>query len=159
MEPALAADEITMTFRGQQGSLEALEGVSLQVGAGEFLCIVGPSGCGKSTLLRVLGGLVRPTSGEVYLGGELLTTPRRQIGFVFQKANLMPWRTVLRNVTLPLEIKGLEAERKLEKTQDNMRQVEGILGEVKRSYEALKTQAGKTESFRNLKEQTFNIGL
>jgi NitT/TauT family transport system ATP-binding protein len=104
------ADEITMTFLGQQGSLEALEGVSLQVGTGEFLCIVGPSGCGKSTLLRVLGGLARPTSGEVYLGGELLTVPRRQIGFVFQKANLMPWRTVLRNVTLPLEIKGLKAE-------------------------------------------------
>jgi NitT/TauT family transport system ATP-binding protein len=110
MDPVLAADEITMTYLGQQGSLEALEGVSLQVGAGEFLCIVGPSGCGKSTLLRVLGGLVRPTSGRVYLGGELLTAPRRQIGFVFQKANLMPWRTVLRNVTLPLEVKGLKAE-------------------------------------------------
>jgi len=110
MDPVLAADEITMTYLGQQGSLEALERVSLQVGTGEFLCIVGPSGCGKSTLLRVLGGLVRPTSGEVHLGGELLTAPRRQIGFVFQKANLMPWRTVLRNVTLPLEVKGLKAE-------------------------------------------------
>ena len=110
MDPVLAADEITVTYLGQQGSLEALEGVSLQVGAGEFLCIVGPSGCGKSTLLRVLGGLVRPTSGSVYLGGELLTAPRRQIGFVFQKANLMPWRTVLRNVTLPLEVRGLKAE-------------------------------------------------
>lgn len=110
MEPVLAADEITMTYLGQQGSLEALEDVSLQVSAGEFLCVVGPSGCGKSTLLRVLGGLVKPTRGRVYLGGELLTAPRRQIGFVFQKANLMPWRTVLRNVTLPLEIKGLKAE-------------------------------------------------
>ena len=109
MGPVLVADEITMTFLGQQGSLEALQGVSLQVAAGEFLCIVGPSGCGKSTLLRVLGGLVRPTSGEVYMGGELLTAPRRQIGLVFQKANLMPWRTVLRNVALPLEIKGLKA--------------------------------------------------
>jgi len=110
MDPVLAADEITVTYLGQQGSLEALEGVSLQVGAGEFLCIVGPSGCGKSTLLRVLGGLVRPTSGSVCLAGELLTAPRRQIGFVFQKANLMPWRTVLRNVTLPLEVRGLKAE-------------------------------------------------
>jgi NitT/TauT family transport system ATP-binding protein len=108
--PVLAADEITMTFLGQQGSLEALECVSFQVDAGEFLCVVGPSGCGKSTLLRVLGGLVRPTSGEVYMGGELLTAPCRQIGFVFQKANLMPWRTVLRNVTLPLEIKGLKGD-------------------------------------------------
>jgi NitT/TauT family transport system ATP-binding protein len=60
-------------------------------------------------LLRVLGGLVRPTSGKVYIREELLTAPRCQIGFVFQKANLMPWRTVLRNVTLPLEIEGLKA--------------------------------------------------
>ncbi len=110
MGPVLVADEITMTYLGGQRSLEALECVSFQVGAGEFLCIVGPSGCGKSTLLRVLGRLVQPTSGKVYIGGELLTAPRRQIGFVFQKANLMPWRTVLRNVTLPLEIKGLKAE-------------------------------------------------
>jgi NitT/TauT family transport system ATP-binding protein len=110
MGSVLVADEITMTYLGGQGSLEALECVSFQVDAGEFLCIVGPSGCGKSTLLRVLGGLVRPTSGEVYTGGEPLTAPRRRIGFVFQKANLMPWRTVLRNVTLPLEIKGLKAE-------------------------------------------------
>jgi NitT/TauT family transport system ATP-binding protein len=110
MKPVLVADEITMTFLGQQGSLQALESVSFEVGVGEFLCIVGPSGCGKSTLLRVLGGLVQPTSGKVYLEGGLLTAPRRQIGFVFQKANLMPWRTVLRNVTLPLEIKGLKAE-------------------------------------------------
>jgi len=123
MDPVLAADEITVTYLGQQGSLEALEGVSLQVGAGEFLCIVGPSGCGKSTLLRVLGGLVRPTSGRVYLGGELLTAPRRQIGFVFQKANLMPWRTVLRNVTLPLEVKGLKAEEAGQQARDLLKLV------------------------------------
>ena len=110
MDPVLVADEISMAYPGQQGSLEVLERVSFQVGAGEFLGIVGPSGCGKSTLLRVLGGLVRPTSGKVYIREEQLTAPRRQIGFVFQKANLMPWRTVLRNVTLPLEIKGLKAE-------------------------------------------------
>jgi len=122
--PVLVADEITMTYLGQQGSLEALENVSLQVGAGEFLCIVGPSGCGKSTLLRVLGGLVRPTSGRVYLGGELLTAPRRQIGFVFQKANLMPWRTVLRNVTLPLEVKGLKAEEAGQQARELLKLVE-----------------------------------
>lgn len=123
MVPVLAADEITMTYLGQQGSLEALEDVSLQVGAGEFLCIVGPSGCGKSTLLRVLGGLVRPTSGRVYLGGELLTAPRRQIGFVFQKANLMPWRTVLRNVTLPLEIQKVEVAESRKRARELLKLV------------------------------------
>ena len=110
MKPALVADKITMTYLGQQGPLEALKHVSFRVNVGEFLCIVGPSGCGKSTLLRILGGLVKPTSGKVSIEGELLTVPRRQIGFVFQKANLMPWRTVLRNIAMPLEIKGLKTK-------------------------------------------------
>ena len=98
-----------MAFRTQQGRLWALGGVSFRVAPGEFLCIVGPSGCGKTTLLRILGGLARPTGGSVYLEGEPLTAPRRRIGFVFQKAALLPWRTVLENVTLPLEIQGVEA--------------------------------------------------
>ncbi|MEA3459636.1 MAG: ABC transporter ATP-binding protein [Chloroflexota bacterium] len=107
MKPVLIADKIKMTYRARKGELGALKEVSFQVGAGEFLCLVGPSGCGKSTLLRVLGGLLAPTGGTVYLDGRPLNGPCRQIGFVFQKANLMPWRTVLRNVTLPLEIKGV----------------------------------------------------
>jgi NitT/TauT family transport system ATP-binding protein len=68
------------------------------------VCLVGPSGCGKTTLLKTLAGLQRPTSGTVTFEGELLVSPRRRIGFVFQKANLMPWRTVLANVMLPLEL-------------------------------------------------------
>jgi len=109
MEPILIVDQVKMTFRTQQGKLWALAGVSFRVAPGEFLCIVGPSGCGKTTLLRILGGLAKPTGGSVYLEGEPLTAPRRRIGFVFQKAALLPWRTVLENVTLPLEIQGVEA--------------------------------------------------
>ena len=109
MEPILIVDQVKMTFRTQQGRLWALAGVSFRVAPGEFLCIVGPSGCGKTTLLRILGGLAKPTGGSVYLEGEPLTAPRRRIGFVFQKAALLPWRTVLENVTLPLEIQGVEA--------------------------------------------------
>lgn len=108
MKPVLIADRIEMTYRARKGELGALAEVSFQVGAGEFLCLVGPSGCGKSTLLRVLGGLLEPTSGRVYLDGKPLNGPCGRIGFVFQKANLMPWRTVLGNVTLPLEIQGVE---------------------------------------------------
>jgi NitT/TauT family transport system ATP-binding protein len=81
--------------------------VDLTVCDGEFVAIVGPSGCGKSTLLRILGGLLLPTAGQVCLQGEQLLSPRRQVGFVFQNANLMPWRTVLRNVSLPLEVAGV----------------------------------------------------
>ncbi len=107
-KPQLIAERIRVTYRSPNGEVGALEEVSFQVGAGEFLCLVGPSGCGKSTLLRVLGGLLRPTSGRVYLDGRPLNGPCRRIGFVFQKANLMPWRTVLENVTLPLEILGVK---------------------------------------------------
>ncbi len=87
----------------------ALASTSLQVEAGEFVCVVGPSGCGKTTLLRILGGLLQPTHGRVVLKGEPLTGPRPEIGYVFQHANLMPWRTVLRNVGLPLELQGRPA--------------------------------------------------
>ncbi len=84
-----------------------LASTTFQVHAGEFVCIVGPSGCGKSTLLRILGGLLRPTRGHVYLQGQELTEPRPEIGYVFQHANLMPWRTVLQNVALPLQLQKL----------------------------------------------------
>ncbi|HEY66109.1 MAG TPA: ABC transporter ATP-binding protein [Caldilineae bacterium] len=111
----LRAEGLTKVYNGGQGHVLALDDVSLQVCPGEFVCVVGASGCGKTTLLRVLGGLVPPTRGRILLGGEPVTAPRRRIGFVFQRANLMPWRTVLRNVTLPLEIAGVsraEAEER-----------------------------------------------
>ncbi|RMF29254.1 MAG: ABC transporter ATP-binding protein [Chloroflexi bacterium] len=108
--PLLRAEGLSVFFTGPSGEIQALENVSLTVTSGEFLCIVGPSGCGKSTLLRLLAGLLRPTHGSVWLNEEPLTRPRRQIGIVFQKANLMPWRTVRQNVALPLEIAGLDPE-------------------------------------------------
>jgi NitT/TauT family transport system ATP-binding protein len=106
-EPILAAEHVQMTFTSASSRLEALAEANLAVMHNEFVCIIGPSGCGKSTLLRILGGLVKPTSGRVLLNGQPLTRPQRRIGFVFQRANLMPWRTALRNVMLPLEIEGL----------------------------------------------------
>lgn len=90
---------------------QALADISLQVSAGEFVCIVGPSGCGKSTLLRILGGLLQPSAGHVYFKDQALTGPQRAIGYLFQHANLMQWRTVLRNVTLPLEIQATSKAR------------------------------------------------
>lgn len=96
----------------------ALDGVSLTVAEGEFLAIIGPSGCGKSTLLRLLAGLERPISGQVRLRGQPLTAPRREIGFVFQRATLMPWRTVLDNIMLPLEINHTDREQALAKARE-----------------------------------------
>jgi NitT/TauT family transport system ATP-binding protein len=105
MPAILSAQHLRMTFYdANRADMLALDDVSLNVEEGEFLAIVGPSGCGKSTLLRLLSGLLRPISGSVQLRGEPLTEPRREIGYVFQRANLMPWRTVSANIALPLEI-------------------------------------------------------
>lgn len=99
--------QVSATFADRSGNLQALADVSFEVLPGEFVCIVGPSGGGKSTLLRILAGLLRPTSGEVRLEGQCLAGPHPKVGFVFQKANLMPWRSVLENILLPLELQGM----------------------------------------------------
>jgi NitT/TauT family transport system ATP-binding protein len=93
-----------MVYPGPEGDLPVLREISFRVERQEFVCLVGPSGCGKSTLLRILAGLRQPTSGRVLFAGQPLTAPLDRVGFVFQKANLMPWRTVLDNVLLPLEL-------------------------------------------------------
>lgn len=110
MRPMLAAQELQMTWESAESRLEALEEATFEALPNEFICIIGPSGCGKSTLLRILGGLVTPTGGQVWLDGELLTGPQRRIGFVFQNHSLMPWRTALANVRLPLEVQRVPRE-------------------------------------------------
>jgi NitT/TauT family transport system ATP-binding protein len=89
----------------------ALHDVNLSIREGEFVSVVGPSGCGKSTLLKVLGGLLSSTRGEVRVGGEPLRGPRRDVGVVFQSAVLLPWKTVLENVLLPVRVHKLEVAR------------------------------------------------
>jgi NitT/TauT family transport system ATP-binding protein len=106
--PFLQAISLCKTFFDpQERALVALDDISLRVDEGEFLAVIGPSGCGKSTLLRLLSGLVLPECGQVRLRGQPLTAPLREIGLVFQHANLMPWRTVLNNIALPLDIMRL----------------------------------------------------
>jgi NitT/TauT family transport system ATP-binding protein len=105
---ALRLKDVTVRFTTERGTVTALERVSLEVARGGFLTLVGPSGCGKSTLLRVVADLLAPTSGEVeVLGGSpARARAARRIGFVFQDASLLPWRTALENVALPLEVGG-----------------------------------------------------
>lgn len=107
IDALLKAESISMTFPNGNGGLDVLQEITLSARPQEFICIVGPSGCGKTTLLRVLAGLLEPTAGEVRFGGEKLARPRRRIGFVFQEANLMPWRTAIENIVLPLELDGV----------------------------------------------------
>jgi NitT/TauT family transport system ATP-binding protein len=103
--PLLTLTSVCQTFTDGPRQLNALRPVSFGVDAGEFVSILGPSGSGKSTLLRIIGGLIRPTSGEVHFNGAPVDGPNPEIGFVFQKTNLMPWRTVVENVLLPIEIR------------------------------------------------------
>jgi NitT/TauT family transport system ATP-binding protein len=102
--PILRAENLTAEFSGVETELRALGEVSFSIARGEFVCVVGPSGCGKSTLLRLLGGLLRPTAGRVLFEGKELESPSPRIGFMFQRANLMPWRSVEKNILLPLEL-------------------------------------------------------
>jgi NitT/TauT family transport system ATP-binding protein len=103
-EPVLALERVTKRFTSREGVLSVLEPISFAVQAGDFVCLVGPSGSGKSTLLRIAGGLLAPDSGAVSFQGRPLSGPHKEIGFVFQGGNLMPWRTVEQNVLLPVEV-------------------------------------------------------
>ncbi len=98
--------DINVRFFTDRRSTTALAGLSLDVASGEFLTLLGPSGCGKSTFLRVVADLVKPSRGEIRVldAAPQVARARRDIGFVFQDAALLPWRTALQNVELPLEV-------------------------------------------------------
>jgi len=95
----------TKYYDTKSGPLHAVDNFSMSVADGEFACVVGPSGCGKTTLLWSIAGLHSLTSGDVLLDGTKITGPHPQIGMVFQEANLLPWRTLYKNIALPFEIK------------------------------------------------------
>jgi NitT/TauT family transport system ATP-binding protein len=97
---------VSQTFEVRSGAVEALRDIDLKVSAGEFVAIVGRSGCGKSTLLRLMAGLLRPSTGRVVIDGTEVTRPRRDIALMFQRPALLPWRSVLDNVLLPIEFAG-----------------------------------------------------
>ena len=111
----IAARDLSLIFDTSDGAVHALSQVSLDIAPGEFVSLIGPSGCGKTTLLRVIADLERPTSGHITVNG---LSPegarlRRAYGYVFQAPALYPWRTVSRNIALPLEIMGYSrAERR-----------------------------------------------
>ncbi|QJD57482.1 ABC transporter ATP-binding protein [Pseudomonas sp. gcc21] len=95
-------ENVSMRY-GDDGPL-AIEDVSLRVKQNEFVAVVGPSGCGKSTLMKLVTGLAPPSEGQVYLGGNPVKGPQEGVGMAFQASNLLPWRTTLENILLPMEI-------------------------------------------------------
>jgi NitT/TauT family transport system ATP-binding protein len=102
----LSLQNISKRFFARERVINALEGISLDVATGEFLTMVGPSGCGKSTILNIASGLMPATDGRVELDGKRVEGVTRHIGYVTQQPNLMPWRTLIDNVSFPLQIAG-----------------------------------------------------
>jgi NitT/TauT family transport system ATP-binding protein len=114
-EPILQINHLSTIFPDGNNGLHALDDISFSVYAEQFVCVLGPSGSGKTTLLRILAGLLPPTQGEIVFSGSSQKAPRHGVGMVFQKANLMPWRTVLENILLPLEIQHVPHSIAIEK--------------------------------------------
>jgi NitT/TauT family transport system ATP-binding protein len=119
----LVVNDVTKHFRTPDGVVTAVDKVSLSVRQGEFLAVIGPSGCGKSTLFNVVGGLLGDYEGEVTVGGERITGPHASVGMVFQEESTFPWRTVIENVSFPLEIEGMPKAKRHDKARHFIKMV------------------------------------
>lgn len=132
VKPKLEILNLSMTYHTVNGETQAISNFSLSVDEGEFISIVGPSGCGKSTLLSVISGLLKPSSGKVYLDGQELTGVSSRTGYMFQKDNLFEWRTILQNVMIGLEIKHYVTNDQRKKLENMLNKYD--LGSFKNYY-------------------------
>jgi NitT/TauT family transport system ATP-binding protein len=103
-QPFVDLRGVSLAYGQGDEQILAVESLDIQIARGEFVAVVGPSGCGKSTLMKLVTGLLPPSAGAVFVGGDRVTKPIRGVGMAFQNSTLMPWRTTLDNVMLPLEI-------------------------------------------------------
>ncbi len=115
-------EKIYTTKDGQ--TIQALTDVNLAIAKGEFISVVGPSGCGKTTLLKILAGILQRSSGDVSIDGRAVSGPSREIGVVFQAPVLLPWRNVLQNVMVPVEVQ----KRERGKFEERARQLLAMVG-------------------------------
>ena len=124
--PVVLVAGVDKTFGTESGGVHALDGIDLTIGEGEFVSLIGPSGCGKSTLLRLIGDLTAPTAGTIEVNGKPARRARldRDYGMVFQAPVLMEWRTVARNIELPLELMGFGRAERGRRSADLLRLVE-----------------------------------
>lgn len=128
----LDVNKIEEKYQAINGEINALQNISFSVEKGEFISIVGPSGCGKSTLLSILAGLMKPTSGEVFVNGEKIEGISDHIGYMLQKDNLLEWRTIYKNVMLGLEIQDNMTTENIERVTQLLKTYE--LYEFKDKY-------------------------
>jgi NitT/TauT family transport system ATP-binding protein len=115
---AVQVSGLNHQFRTAKADVLALDGVSFDVRSGEFVSILGPSGCGKSTLVSLISGLLSPSTGRIAIDGKVVATPQTHIGIVFQSPVLLAWRTVLDNVLLQFEMRGMPVAPHLERAHE-----------------------------------------
>jgi NitT/TauT family transport system ATP-binding protein len=127
--PVLSLHSVSKIFHTEDGEVEALRDVTLEVADGEFVSLLGPSGCGKSTLLNLMGGLLSSTSGDVWINGHEVIGPPPEIGMMFQRPVLLDWRTARENVLLPIEAQsGRRAARRSAGQADELLSMVGLSG-------------------------------
>ncbi len=120
---AIEVEKVTKTFTTEKTRIAVLDNVSFSVGKDEFLCLVGPSGCGKSTLLRMMAGLEKPDSGTIFFSGQPIKSPSPKIAMVFQLFGLLPWKTALENVEVPLEVLGVVKQSRAHVAEEYLQMV------------------------------------
>src|ERR1700709_435168 len=118
---------VSKTYRARDGDVPSLRPLDFHINEGEFFVVVGPSGCGKSTLLKMISGLLAPSSGEILVEGEKVTKPHGNVGIVFQNSLLLPWRNIISNVMLPIDMKKLSREKYLPRAMALLKMV-GLAG-------------------------------
>src|ERR1700761_7700340 len=123
LTPGIKLSGVSKTYRARDGEVPSLRPLDFQINEGEFFVVVGPSGCGKSTLLKMISGLLPPSTGEILVEGEAVTRPHGNVGIVFQNALLLPWRNVLSNVMLPIDMKRLPRRHYLPRAMELLKLV------------------------------------
>ncbi|MBM3609024.1 MAG: ABC transporter ATP-binding protein [Alphaproteobacteria bacterium] len=117
-------ENVAKVFQGRNGPVQAIANINLDVAPGEIVTLVGPSGCGKSTLLNIIAGLMPPSSGHAFYHGEPVQGIHSDVGYMTQNDHLLPWRTIARNIAVPLEIRGLTARE----IQDRVHELISLVG-------------------------------
>src|SRR4030081_2796870 len=125
--PGIQLSGVSKTYRSREGEVPSPRPRDFHINAREVFVVVGPSGCGKSTLLKMISGLLAPSTGEIFVEGEAVTKPHGNVGIVFQNSLLLPWRNILANVMLPIDMKRLPRDEYLPRAQELLKLV-GLAG-------------------------------
>jgi len=127
--PFVIVEDATLHYPGAEGVL-ALERIDLSINQGEFAAMVGPSGCGKTTLMKMISGLNRPTAGRIVVGDVEVRAPLKNVGMAFQNPALLPWRTTLENLLLPLQVVRPHRERFRQERKQYVEKAQALLAKV-----------------------------